>query len=215
VSFCKTHNSRVYTDEGKVLREWGKRGKGDGEFEQPAGMVFTPEGSVYVADQGNHRVQKFDAEGKFLLTWGSHGNMAGQFGAPEAAGSRFGGPHFLARDSKGNIFTTEGVPGRVQQFSADGKSLQAWGNKTAQPGGFGSLGTPYSSHTFGPIGACVDKQDRVWVSSLNMRVQRFSAEGKYLMGIGGKGNEPGQFNYPHAMAVDSKGHLYVVDSENR
>jgi hypothetical protein len=37
----------------------------------------------------------------------------------------------------------------------------------------------------------------VWVSSLNDRVQLFSVDGKYLMGIGGSGDKPGQFARPH------------------
>ena len=56
--------------------------------------------------------------------------------------------------------------------------------------------------------------DRVWVSSLNDRVQLFTPEGKYLLGIGGTGKEPGQLARPHGMALDSKGHLYVVDTRN-
>jgi hypothetical protein len=55
----------------------------------------------------------------------------------------------------------------------------------------------------------------VWVSSLNDRVQLFTAMGKYLFGIGGPGKEPGQFARPHGMALDSKGDLYVCDAGNQ
>lgn len=214
VSIWASHNIRVYDQAGKFVKEWGKFGTGDGEFDTPGGMAFAADGSIYVADQLNRRVQKLTPEGMFLAKWGGHGTKAGQFDGIEPPKSRFGGPHFVALDSKGNVFTTEGVAGRIQQFSGAGKPLQSWGNKTSEPGGFGSLRTPYSSNSFGPIGICTDKKDRVWVSSLNNRVQMFTSEGKYLAGMGGEGSEPGQFHMPHAMAVDSKGHLYVVDSSN-
>lgn len=214
LSFMGQDRVGVYTEEGKLVREWGKRGKGDGEFHQPGGIVLGPDGTVSVADQCNHRVQKFTADGKFLAKWGGYGSEAGQFGGPEAAGSRFAGPHFLALDSKGRLYTTEGVRGRVQQFAPEGKPLSAWGDKGTQPGGFGALKTGYAPNTFGPIAIYVDRHDRVWVSSLNDRVQLFTTEGKYLFGIGGTGNEPGQFARPHGMAVDSKGHLYVADAGN-
>jgi hypothetical protein len=55
----------------------------------------------------------------------------------------------------------------------------------------------------------------VWVSSLNDRVQLFTQEGKYLLGIGGTGNGPGQFLRPHGMALDTKGNLYVADAGNQ
>lgn len=73
----------------------------------------------------------------------------------------------------------------------------------------------HANLTFGPIGVMVDKHDRVYVSSLNDRVQLFTPEGTYLFGLGGTGNEPGQFVRPHGMTVDSKGHLYVADAGNQ
>jgi sugar lactone lactonase YvrE len=215
LSFMAQDRVAVYTEAGQLVRQWGKHGKGDGEFRQAGGIVLAPGGTVYVADQGNHRIQMFDTAGRLRGKWGEHGPGRGQFGGDEPAGSRFGGPHFLARDSKGRIYSTEGTLGRVQQFSAEGKPLHAWGDKGSQPGGFGALKTGFSKKTFGPIGVFVDKQDRVWVSSLNDRVQGFTTEGKFLFGLGGTGNGPGQFVRPHGMAVDSKGHLYVTDAGNQ
>ena len=61
----------------------------------------------------------------------------------------------------------------------------------------------------------MDRHDRVWVSSLNDRVQLFTAEGMFLLGIGGTGKGPGQFVRPHGMALDSKWHLYVADAGNQ
>jgi sugar lactone lactonase YvrE len=217
LSLMNQDKVQVYDESGKLLREWGKRGEGDGELRQPGGIVLAPGGAVYVADQGNHRVQIFDTQGNFRGKWGEHGSGPGQFGGNETKGSRFGGPHFLARDSKGRFYTTEGTMGRVQQFSPEGKPLRAWGDKGDQPGGFGALETGFSGQTFGPIGVFVDGKDRVWVSSLNDRVQGFTTEGEFLLGLGpgDAGEGPGQFARPHGMAVDSKGHFYVADAGNQ
>jgi len=215
LSYMVQDKVQVYTAAGKLIREWGKAGKGDCEFAGPGGMVLAPDNTIYVADQRNHRIQKFARDGRFLGKWGEYGAKPGQFGGIEPKGSRFGGPHFLARDSMGRLYTTEGVIGRVQQFSSDGKLLRAWGDKGSQPGGFGSLKFGYSKHSFGPIAVMVDSHDRVWVSSLNDRVQCFTGDGKFLLGIGGTGKGPGQFARPHGMAVDSKGHLYVADAGNQ
>src|SRR5262249_55137434 len=99
-------------------REWGRRGTGDGEFNQPGGIVLVGDGTLFVADQGNHRVQKFTREGKFLATWGEYGSKPGQFGGPEPAGSRFAGPHFLSTDGLGRLFATEGARGCPAQKDA-------------------------------------------------------------------------------------------------
>tara|TARA_R110002095_G_scaffold198648_1_gene178175 strand:+ start:2999 stop:4051 length:1053 start_codon:yes stop_codon:yes gene_type:complete len=215
LSFMVQNKIAVYTEAGKPVREWGKHGSGDGEFNQPGGLLIQPDGTLDVVDQCNHRVQKFTPDGKFLGKWGEHGAQPGQFGGPEAAGSRFAGPHFLARDSKGRLYTTEAVLGRVQQLTGEGKPLLAWGDKGTQPGGFGSYSFGELKNTFGPIGVMVDQHDRVWVSSLNDRVQAFTPEGKYLFGISLSGNEPGEFSKPHGMAFDSHGFLYVADAGNQ
>lgn len=207
------HKICVYDEAGNLLRTWGKHGKGDGEFDQPGGIAIARDGTVYVADQVNRRVQRFTAEGKFLGKWGEYGSKPGQFDGVDGPKNRTGGPHFLAFDSLGNVFTTEGKLGRVQKFTPEGKALLAFGNNSTEPGGFG--GRP--KNLPGPIGIAVDRWDRIWVSATNNRVQCFSPEGKYLFGIESlePGDKPGQFHTPHALAFDSRDHLYVVDAQNQ
>lgn len=214
LSFMMQHKIAVYTGAGKVVREWGTRGAGDGEFNQPGGIVIRPDGTLFVADQCNHRIQRFAIGGTFLGKWGSHGAQPGQFGGPEPSGSRFAGPHFLSQDSRGRLYTTEGVLGRIQQLAPDGRPILAWGSKGSEPGGFGALPSGFSERTFGPVGVMVDRFDRVWVSSLNDRVQCFTSDGRFLFAAGGPGQEPGRWARPHGMAMDSKGYLYVADAGN-
>lgn len=215
LSFMNQNKLSVYKDNGTVVREWGKKGTGDGEFHQPGGIVLQKDGTLFVTDQCNHRIQKFTLDGKFLGTWGEYGSNPGQFGAPERKGSRFAGPHFLSQDSQGRLYTTEGVRGRVQQLTPEGKPLSAWGDKGDEPGGFGALDTGFSPITFGPVGVKVDPYDRVWVSSLNDRVQCFTPDGKFLFNLAPPGKDPGQLYRPHGMAFDSKGFLYVADASNQ
>ena len=41
-----------------------------GQFNFPSDVAVAPDGTVYVADWGNHRIQRFSADGTFLSTWG-------------------------------------------------------------------------------------------------------------------------------------------------
>jgi|GEM_PF-3714056 len=66
----------------------------------------------------------------------------------------------------------------------------------------------------GPIGICVDRHDRVWVSTTNNRVQQFTNQGMFLRAVGGKGTDPVQFHLPHELALDSHDCLYVADTMN-
>lgn len=208
----------VYSSEAKLLRQWGKQGAGDGEFNSPAGVALRKDGRVYVADQTNHRVQTFDTEGKFLFKWGHYGNETGQFGGGDSEPSRTGGPQFIALDAEGNVWTTESMGCRIQKFTPDGQFLSAWGDKEDAPGhlgGFFAWPDGNKGRLQGPIALCFDVQGRLWISACSGRVQCFTQDGKFVCGIGDKqGSVAGEFNVPHGVAVDTKGALYVVDSMN-
>lgn len=209
----------VYNADGKLLRQWGSTGSGEGEFDCPGGIRVAKGGKVYIADQTNHRVQVFDKTGKFLFKWGEYGNAPGQFGGKGSIKSRTGGPQFIDFDSEGNVWTTEGANCRIQKFSADGKLVSHWGTSEDQPGGFGGYFKGFKDITpkslVGPIALCFDRDGNLWVGAVSGRVQQFSQDGKYLNGLGHEqGTEPGQFYAPHGLVFDSKGNLYVVDSYN-
>jgi 6-bladed beta-propeller len=66
-----------YTRDGKYQLQWGKRGKGPGEFELPHNLVVDAQGRVYVTDRENQRIEVFDANGKFLTEWTGTGGVSG------------------------------------------------------------------------------------------------------------------------------------------
>jgi sugar lactone lactonase YvrE len=216
VAHWNSNKLAAYSPSGELLREWGVKGTGDGEFQLPGSVAFGPDGLLYVPDQGNSRVQKFTREGKFVGKWGVLGKEPGQFGGGQSAGGRFAGPQFVAFDRDGNVYTTDAALDRIQKFTPEGKLLSYWGTESADPGGFGPPprnkdGSPGMG---GPISVCVDRQNRVWVSATNNRVQQFTNDGRFLHGIGGEGAEPGQFHLPHGIALDSRDCLYVADTMN-
>jgi DNA-binding beta-propeller fold protein YncE len=205
------HQVTVYDAAGKPAGVWGRSGSGPGEFSWPGGIAVGPDGSVYVADETNHRIQRFTPEGRLLGMWGEYGTGPGQFGGNEPRGSRTGGPQMLAVDrAGGDVYSTEGSVCRVQKFTADGRYLWSWVNASSGPGGFG--GRPRNLQ--GPIGICLDRDERLWITSTNNRVQQFTTAGRYLRGFGKTGTGPGEFMTPHGLAFDSRGHLYVVDAQN-
>lgn len=216
VAHWNSNKVAAYSGDGKLLREWGQKGTGDGEFQLPGSIALGPDGMLYVPDQANSRIQKFTPDGRFVAKWGEHGSEPGQFGGSVPPGNRFSGPQFVAFDREGNVYATDAGADRVQKFTAEGKLLAHWGSDSAEPGGFGPapVGKDGNAIQGGPIGICVDRKGRVWVSATNHRVQQFSNGGKYLCGLGGDGGEPGEFHYPHALALDSQGCLYVADTMN-
>ena len=61
-------NNRVYkfTKDGKLIKEWGTKGTGPGEFDQPHCLAFDSKGRLYIGDRNNNRIQVFDQNGTFL-----------------------------------------------------------------------------------------------------------------------------------------------------
>lgn len=78
-------NSRVvkFSRDGKYLMEWGKRGKGPGEFDTPHVIVIDSRQTLYVSDRENNRIQIFDANGKFLRQWTHLGATQGMALSPQ------------------------------------------------------------------------------------------------------------------------------------
>ena len=70
-------NSRVleYTANGRRVRQWGSKGAGPGQFDQPHGIAVDNQGIVYVADRNNARLQRFDLNGKYLGEWNHLGKV--------------------------------------------------------------------------------------------------------------------------------------------
>jgi NHL repeat len=101
-----------------ILCQAGEKGAGAGEFsgEGPRGVAVDPaSGDVYVVDEGNFRVEKFDPEGKFILTFGVQGTANGQF-------EWNGEGSYIAVGPGGNVYV--GDAGRVQVFEPSGAFLK-------------------------------------------------------------------------------------------
>jgi len=152
------------------------------------------DGTVYVADTENDRIQRFSATGQFLGKWGSQGSSDGQFDYP----------YGVAVAPDGTVYVADYGNNRIQRFSATGGFLGKWGS---QGNGDGQFDYPY--------GVVVAPDGTVYVADgWNHRIQRFSATGQFLGKWGSCGSGDGQFNYPEGMAVASDGTVYVADSGN-
>jgi len=67
----------------QAVAAWGEIGNGTGEFRGPYGIAVDHDGYIYVVDESNHRVQKFDASGAYVSGWGTEGyESGGEFNHP-------------------------------------------------------------------------------------------------------------------------------------
>jgi len=145
---------------GKYVSHWGVEGRGDGELNGPASMVFDDEDNVYLTDSRNNRVQKFTKDGRFLGKWGSHGTGDGEFDLPWG----------ITIDPEGSVFVADWRNDRIQKFTPDGEFLASYGSSGTE---FGQFNRPTS--------VAVDKDGDIYVSDwLNDRVQIIGTDGRFV-----------------------------------
>jgi streptogramin lyase len=161
-------------------------------------------------------VLKFDPSGKLVKHFGGgmfiypHAIFVDKGGNVWVADQRTANARELAEspDAKGKGLT-------VVKFSPDGKVLMTLGT----PGVAGDPPNAFAA----PTGVLVAPNGDIFVSdghigpapgSTVSRIVKFDKNGKYIKTIGTLGSGPGQFKYPHSLAMDSKGRLYVADRSN-
>jgi len=177
------------------------------EWGQVIAVDVDAEGNVYAfhrcsstacVGRSESPLLKFDSSGKHVMSWGS-GLLVW--------------PHGLDVDGEGNIWITDGRPdnGRGEQvfkISADGEVLMTIG--TAGVAGDG----PYTFDGVSDVQVADNGDIFVADGHNNSRIVKYSPEGEFIMEWGKAGSAPGEFNQPHALAMDSQGRLFVADREN-
>jgi sugar lactone lactonase YvrE len=75
----ETANARIlkFDRSGKLVHEWGRKGTGPGEFDQPHALAMDSRGRLFVGDRGNNRIQIFDQGGTLLDTWSQFSRPSG------------------------------------------------------------------------------------------------------------------------------------------
>ena len=174
-------------------------------FQLPAGMELGQPLAVAADGKGNLFLLRrradppiivFDRTGKYLRGWGE---------------GMFGGQHSIDVDRNGFVWATDNTDNMIYKFSADGKLLTTIGKR-------GSKGDNTSQDMFdGPSDIFIAPNGEMYITDgyRNSRIVKLDKDGKFIRVIGGtKGTEPGQFNLPHAVLMDSKGRLIVTDRLN-
>lgn len=111
-----------------------------GLFTLPMGLAIGPDHSVYVADTGDGRAQRFSSDGQLLDVIGQTGQEPGQFDRPRS----------IAVDGQGALYVADAGDQRIQRIATDG-TVTAWQS--------GVAGTPNDAiQTNTPSGLVIDAQ---------------------------------------------------------
>ena len=190
------HRVSKFTPAGRLLMTIGQVGVNPGPnndtkdgFNRPANLTFAPNGDFFVADgYVNSRVVKYNKNGEYQLHWGKKGTGDGEFNLV----------HDVALDSQGKVYVAERTNERVQIFDQRGKFLGKWTD----------VGAPWGLYY-------VQRDNAIYMcDGVNNRISKLSLDGQVLGVLSSYGKVPGKLDYPHSIAVDSTGVIYVAEIKN-
>ncbi len=129
---------------GELKKTVGTRGRKDGEFNLALQVTTALDGTVYVTDSGNFRIQAFNPDGSHKFSFGTVGRKVGNFARPKG----------IATDPEGNIYVVDAAFGNFQIFNTQAQLLMFIGERNQSPG---------PGRYMLPAGIAVDEDGRVYV----------------------------------------------------
>ena len=186
-------------------------------FREPSAVATDINGNIYLADQDNNQIRKYDFSGLLLALWGA--NQAGYVdGNPAQA--RFNAPSGVAVGPDGQVFVADLNNNRIRVISADGLRVSTFAGSGVAKFNDGQ-GTLASFNK--PSGVAVDAGGQVFVADFgNNMIRRINPTGGVTRWVGqvaaGYIDQNGSlaaFNGPQSITVAPDGTAYVTDINNQ
>lgn len=143
-------NSRIikYTADGKFVSQFGRYGKGPGEFDLLHGLAVDREGRIYVADRTNNRIQIFTKDGTFIEQW------------PDIYD-----PVDVWLQEDGSVWVLSARLNRLLKYSREGELLYYWGAYGMTAGTWpGGLARPHALDRDADGNIYIANYDGGWVN---------------------------------------------------
>jgi hypothetical protein len=186
-----------------------------------SGVAVNSRGHIFVFSRSNTTGPAYGASAAQLLEFGPDGRFLREIGHNLYAWSF---AHSVKVDPQDNIWVTDKGSDMVIKFDPAGRVQMVFGRKQEAS----DEGTGPVKHAHPPL-APVDGMfrqvtDVAWDAAgnayisdgyINSRVAKVDKSGNWLTSWGEPGDQPGQFNVPHSIAVDAQGDVYVADRGNR
>lgn len=162
-------------------------GTGGGTMRKPINIAIDADGNKYVTDTGRNQVLMYDANDRFQRAYGTEGQF--KPGQAVVVGDRL----YVTDLDHHQVHVLERESGRT--LAVIGKAGSAEGEM------------------FHPTNIAVSADNHLFVTdTTNFRVQKFTADGKFVRSFGSAGSSIGHFARPKGVALDREDRLYVVDA---
>lgn len=205
-----------YSGDGGLAVEAG--------LNEPAALVVSDEGLLYIADQSNNRVRAVDLASGIIRTVAGTGTAAYNGDGMAATETGLAGPGGLALASDGTLFIADSFSGRIRAVDPVTGFIRT---VTGDGGEYRYQGPdePPSTSLSRPSGIVLDEEGNLFFTdSDNHLVRRWDRATKLIeriagIGLAQYGGDGGAaldagLSYPFGIVMDRSGHLLVADTFN-
>jgi DNA-binding beta-propeller fold protein YncE len=188
---------------------------------ETTGVAVNSKGHIFVFSRGNTTGPAYAAAAAQLLEFAPDGKFLREIGHHLYAWSF---AHTVKVDKDDNIWVTDKGSDMVIKFNPEGRVVMVFGRKQEAS----DEGTEPLKHVKPPLppvdGMFRQVTDVAWDSAgntyisdgyVNSRIAKVDKDGNWLKSWGEPGDQPGQFNVPHSIAVDAQNNIYIADRGNR
>jgi sugar lactone lactonase YvrE len=187
---------------------------------EAAGVAVNSKGHVFVFTRANSTGPAFAAAAAQLLEFDKDGKFVREVGHNLYAWSF---AHSVAIDRDDNVWVVDKGSDMIIRFNSEGRVTMVVGRKkeaadeNAEAWKHPNPPLPHIDGMFRqPTGVAWDSKGNIFISDgyINARVAKLDKSGDWVKSWGEHGNKPGEFNTPHAIAVDTNDNVYVADRGN-
>jgi len=193
----------------------------DLHFGETSGVAVNSQGQVYVYSRGNTTGPAYGATASQILLFDKNGKYLREIGKNLYAWSF---AHAIRVDRQDNLWAIDKGSDMIVKFNPAGRVLWVFGRRKesaeddTKPWEHPNPPLPPIDGMFRqPTDVAWDSKGNIYISDgyVNSRVAKYDKDGNWLKSWGTKGTGPGQFNLPHAVAIDLNDNVYVGDRSNR
>lgn len=190
---------------------------GSAQFSAPLGIAVATNGTVFVADSGNHCIRRIS--GGMVSTFAGSPQI---WGSTDASGTnaQFNGPIGLVFDGRGNLFVSDANNDTIRKITTNGV-VTTFAGAAGLDGAADGVAT--AARFRSPAELVFDQTGNLFVAdSFNQTIREISTNGLVCTVSGAAGisstndgvNGTGRFYNPYGLALGADGSLLVADTYN-
>ncbi len=206
---------------------WGYSGDGglatNAKITNPSDVAIDASGNIYIADNGNKRIRKVNSTTGIITTLAGNGTSGYSGDGGLATTASLNSLTGLTVDASGNIYISDFDNNRIRKVNSNnGIITTVAGNGTSGYSGDGGLATTASIYEATDIS--LDIRGNIYIADRSNRIRKVNITSGIITTVAGNGTfgysgdggiaTDAEITYPHGVAIDVIGSIYISDIGN-